>query len=110
MEVSRAAGGCDSASARATAMTAGPPPELLARAATPTQVQAYARAHLAGFLSEEVNPGAAGRDEHGAPLGAGAFRRPAELGLPGFLLPRQVGGAGGDRRTFGLLLEQLGYF
>ena len=75
----------------------------------PAAVHDWVRDHLAADLAGSVNPGAAGRDATGTPLPAAAFGRAAELGLFGFLLPRAHGGAGGDRRTFGLLLEQLGY-
>lgn len=77
---------------------------------TPDQVHEWVRAQLAPVLAESVNPGAAERDATGTPLPAEAFRAAADLGLFGFLLPREHGGSGGDRRTFGLLLEQLGYF
>jgi alkylation response protein AidB-like acyl-CoA dehydrogenase len=41
---------------------------------------------------------------------AAAFEQAAELGLLAFLLPPELGGTGGDRRTYGLLLEHAGYF
>jgi alkylation response protein AidB-like acyl-CoA dehydrogenase len=77
---------------------------------TPDQIHDWVRHHLAPFFAATVNPGAADRDASGSPLPAEAFRPAAELGLLGYLLPVAHGGAGGDRRTFGLLLEQIGYF
>lgn len=77
---------------------------------TPEQVHGWVQANLAPFLAESVNPGAVDRDANESPLLAAAFQRPADLGLLGFLLPREFGGSGDDRRVFGLLLEQIGYF
>jgi len=88
----------------------GDPREALGATATPEQVCGWVRANLADHLAGSVNPGAAGRDRDEQPLPAAAFQRAAELGLFGYLLPHELGGSGGDRRTFGLLLEQLGYF
>jgi alkylation response protein AidB-like acyl-CoA dehydrogenase len=70
---------------------------------------AWVRTHLGDFLSNVVNPGAAGRDRTGTPLPAGAFAPAARAGLLGHLVPESHGGGGGDRRAFGLILEQLGY-
>jgi alkylation response protein AidB-like acyl-CoA dehydrogenase len=67
------------------------------------------REHLGGFLSNVVNPGAAGRDLTATPLPAAAFTPAAKAGLLGHLVPESHGGSGGDRRAFGLILEQLGY-
>jgi butyryl-CoA dehydrogenase len=86
-------------------------PELpIGRAASPKSARAYVQAQLAPFLAEEINPGAAERDARDVPFSAAALQPAVDLGLLGFLLPREFGGAGGDRRTFGLLLEQIGYF
>jgi alkylation response protein AidB-like acyl-CoA dehydrogenase len=60
-------------------------------------------------LSDVVNPGAADRDAAGTPLTAAAFAPAAVAGLFGYLVPAAHGGAGGDRRTFGLILEHLGH-
>lgn len=79
-------------------------------AATPDQVHEWVRDNLAPFLRASVNPGAAERDATGTPLPADAFGPAAGLGLLGALVPVEHGGTGGDRRTFGMLLEQVGYF
>ncbi len=76
----------------------------------PDEVHDWVRDNLAAHFATAVNPGAADRDATGTPLPAEALRRAADLGLFGFLLPTSCGGAGGDRRTFGLLLEHVGYF
>lgn len=73
------------------------------------QIAEWVRAHLSGFLSDVVNPGAADRDATGTPLTATAFTPLAASGLLGYLVPAGHGGAGGDRRTFGLILEHLGH-
>jgi alkylation response protein AidB-like acyl-CoA dehydrogenase len=78
--------------------------------AAPDRVHGWVRDHLAAFFAGSVNPGAADRDATGTPLPVELFRPAADLDLFGYLLPASCGGAGGDRRTFGLLLEQIGYF
>jgi hypothetical protein len=82
---------------------------LLATSSSPDTVQQFVRENLAEYFSKVINPGAAERDLHGVPLDARAFRPAADLGLFAFLLPHELGGSG-DRRTFGLLLEQVGYY
>jgi alkylation response protein AidB-like acyl-CoA dehydrogenase len=77
-------------------------------AATPAEVGEYAAAELAGFLATEVNPGAPQREEDREVVPRAAFTAAARIGLLNYLLPRDVGGLGGSRRVFGLLLEQLG--
>lgn len=72
-------------------------------------VEGYARSELSGFFASRVNPGAAERDAQNTCLPADIFREAAQLGLLAYLLPKEVGGLGGNRRTFGLLLEQIGY-
>lgn len=84
--------------------------EQLQATATPEQVHAHVRSNLGPFLVEKVNPGAAERDEHATPLPAEVFRDPASRWMLRFLLPSELGGSGGDRRIFGLLLEYIGYF
>ncbi len=77
--------------------------------ATVADVEAYAAAELAGFFGTEVNPGATERDEACEVVPRAAFERAAELGLLNFMMPKEVGGVGGSRRVFGLLLEEVGY-
>jgi alkylation response protein AidB-like acyl-CoA dehydrogenase len=76
---------------------------------SPETVHRFVRENLAEHFLGVINPGAAERDSRGIPLDALAFQPAARLGLFAFLLPRELGGTG-DRRTFGLLLEQIGYF
>lgn len=84
--------------------------EVLGPTSTPDEVTGWVRDNMAAFLAQSVNPGAADRDRDEQPLPRTAFRRAADLGLLGYLLPRELGGSGGDRRTYGLILEQMGYF
>src|SRR5215213_1505198 len=88
-----------------------PEPALagLAADATPDQVSAYAESDLAGFLAAEVNPGAPQREEDREVVPRAAFTAATRAGLLNYLLPREVGGLGGSRRVFGLLLEQMGH-
>jgi alkylation response protein AidB-like acyl-CoA dehydrogenase len=82
---------------------------LLPNASSPEVVKHFVRTELAEYLSTVINPGAAERDARSLPFEASVFEPLARLGLFAFLLPRELGG-GGDRRTFGLILEQIGYF
>ncbi|GAB4510700.1 MAG: acyl-CoA dehydrogenase family protein [Haliangiales bacterium] len=66
--------------------------------------------HLGAFFDQEVNPGAAERDETRTVIPRSTFTRAAEIGLLNYLLPSDVGGLDGSRRLFGLLLEQVGYY
>jgi len=87
-------------------------PELpiarLAADATPDEVSAYAADELARFLDSEVNPGAPEREEDREVVPRAAFAAATRIGLLNYLLPTDVGGTGGSRRVFGLLLEQMG--
>jgi alkylation response protein AidB-like acyl-CoA dehydrogenase len=76
---------------------------------TVADVEAYAAAELSGFFATTVNPDAMERDEACEVVPREAFEQAAKLGLLNFLIPQEVGGIGGSRRVFGLLLEQIGY-
>src|SRR5262245_14015707 len=73
----------------------------LRAAASPESARAYVQSKLAPFFAESINPDAAERDTRDLPFSAAAFQPVVDLGLLGFLLPRELGGSGGDRRTFG---------
>lgn len=77
---------------------------------TVDEVEAYGAAELSGFFASEVNPNATERDEACEVVPRKAFERAAEIGLLNYLMPQEVGGIGGSRRVFGLLLEQIGYY
>src|SRR3954471_1865170 len=76
---------------------------------SPDAAQQLVRDRLSEHFTTVVNPGAPERDQRGVPLDAAMLRPLAELGLFGFLLPPALGGSG-DRRAFGLVLEQIGYY
>src|SRR6185295_15866181 len=76
---------------------------------SPELARRFVQRELAEHFTTVVNPGAPERDLRGAPLDALAFQPLAALGLFAFLLPRELGGLG-DRRAFGLVLEQIGYY
>ena len=89
---------------------ADPPPiAKLSDRSTPAEVETFATAELANFFATQLNPYAAQRDEACEVIPRAAFEHSADIGLLNYLLPREVGGIGGGRRTFGLLLEQVGY-
>ncbi|WP_266214302.1 acyl-CoA dehydrogenase family protein [Paraliomyxa miuraensis] len=74
---------------------------------TPVAIERWVTRHLADYLGRELDPGAVDRDRHARALPREVFSRCAELGLLAYLLPPPLG-LGGSRRTFGLLLEQIG--
>lgn len=78
--------------------------------ATFEEVQAYGAAELKEFFATTVNPEATERDETSEVVPRSAFEQAARMGLLNFVMPREVGGIGGSRRVFGLLLEQVGYY
>lgn len=77
--------------------------------ATVAEVESYAAGELRDFLATSVNPGATDRDEACEVVPRAAFEEAARIGLLNYLIPREMGGVGGSRRVFGLLLEQVGY-
>ncbi len=75
---------------------------------TPADVAAYVSAELVDYFAVHLDPYATERDEACAPIPHATFRHAAQLGLLNYVIPREVGGIGGSRRVFGLLLEQIG--
>lgn len=78
--------------------------------ASPAEVHRSVRAELADFFSTWINPHATSRDEDCEVIPRAAFEHAAKVGLLNYLIPREVGGMGGSRRTFGMLLEHIAYF
>lgn len=64
---------------------------------------------FAGFVREEVNPGAVERDAKGIGIPRALLRKSAELGLLNYSMPRALGGGGADLFRWGVVLEELGY-
>ncbi|HYH97662.1 acyl-CoA dehydrogenase family protein [Hyalangium sp.] len=77
---------------------------------TPEEVRRYVASELEAFFATQINPEATERDEACEAVPRGAFEHAAQVGLLNYLMPKDVGGMGGSRRTFGLLLEHIGYF
>lgn len=77
--------------------------------ATLEEVEEYGETVLKEFFANTVNAGATDRDEACEVVPRSAFEEAARLGLLNFVMPPEVGGIGGSRRVFGLLLEQIGY-
>lgn len=67
------------------------------------------RERFAGFVREEVNPGAIERDVEGIGIPRTVLRKSAELGLLNYSIPRALGGGGADLFRWGVVLEELGY-
>lgn len=74
------------------------------------EVSEYAAKILAPFFKKKVNPGAAERDENQVVVPRKIFEHAARLGILNYLIPREVGGGGGSRRIFGMILEEIGYY
>jgi alkylation response protein AidB-like acyl-CoA dehydrogenase len=64
---------------------------------------------LAPWLEQRVSPGAAERDRTGTPFSRELLREAGELGLLGFTVPREVGGAGRSWREWGWFLHEIAY-
>lgn len=77
---------------------------------SPAEVRRAVASELADFFATQINPHATDRDEACEVIPRAAFEQAADVGLLSYIIPRDVGGVGGSRRTFGLLLEQIGYF
>ncbi len=67
------------------------------------------RETLGDWLERRVDPGASKRDRTGTPFSTSLLREAAALGLFGFTVPREVGGAGRPWREWGLFLHEIAY-
>jgi acyl-CoA dehydrogenase len=67
------------------------------------------RETLGPWLNKRVNPGAVERDRTGTPFSRQLLREAGELGLFGFTVPREVGGAGRSWREWGWYLHEIAY-
>jgi alkylation response protein AidB-like acyl-CoA dehydrogenase len=63
-----------------------------------------------GGLLAEINSSVVGRDDAGLPPPADLMAATGSTGLQALSLPRQVGGEGVDALTWGMVLEQVGYY
>jgi alkylation response protein AidB-like acyl-CoA dehydrogenase len=75
----------------------------------PDEIVNEVRTALGSFIEQRVNPGAADRDRTGTPFSRDLLREAGGLGLFGFTVPREVGGAGRSWREWGLYLHEIGY-
>ena len=64
---------------------------------------------LGPWLRKRVNPGAVERDRTGTAFSRQLLREAGELGLFGFTVPREVGGAGRSWREWGWYLHEIAY-
>lgn len=71
-----------------------------------TEQQEAVRQTVREFARKEVAPGAAERDATGT-FDYALFRRVAEVGVTGLLMPEEAGGAGADVLTYCLALEEI---
>jgi len=85
---------------------AAAPGIVLPPAGTPAE-GGWTRAGFRDFVEREIVP-FAGEWDRAARTPPEAIRRVAEAGFLGAVLPREVGGAGMDTATFGILNEELG--
>ncbi|MCG8417665.1 MAG: acyl-CoA/acyl-ACP dehydrogenase [Proteobacteria bacterium] len=77
---------------------------------SPEHVRRVVEELMLDFFERDVNPNSMQRDEECVCLSPRVFEQAARIGLVNFLLPAEVGGLDGSRRTFGLLLEQISYY
>jgi alkylation response protein AidB-like acyl-CoA dehydrogenase len=77
---------------------------------SPAEVRRCVGTELSEFFATRINPYATDRDDACEAIPRAEFEHAAEVGLLNYLIPKEVGGMGGSRRTFGLLLEQISYF
>ncbi len=71
-----------------------------------TEQQEAMRRTVREFVRKEVAPGAAERDATGK-FDYALFKRVAEIGVTGLLMPEEVGGSGADVLTYCLALEEI---
>ena len=89
-------------------MVPGPPSRLLGSLA-PESIVHEVRRTLVPWLDARVSPGATERDRTGTPFARELLREAGELGLLGFTVPREVGGAGRSWREWGWFLHEIAY-
>jgi acyl-CoA dehydrogenase len=75
----------------------------------PDAIVAEVRETLGHWLTERVNPGAAKRDRSGTAFDRELLREAGELGLFGFTVPREAGGAGRTWREWCWFLHEIAY-
>ncbi|MFI9327152.1 acyl-CoA dehydrogenase family protein [Kitasatospora sp. NPDC052868] len=71
------------------------------------QVRREARRRFGGLVLDVANPGTHFRNRENRPIDRRVFQRAGELGLFGFSLPVEAGGAGRDKLAWGVVVEEL---
>ncbi|MFF2045017.1 acyl-CoA dehydrogenase family protein [Kitasatospora sp. NPDC058170] len=70
-------------------------------------VRREARRRFGGLVLDTANPGTHFRNRENRPIDRRVFRQAGELGLFGFSLPVEAGGAGRDKLAWGVVVEEL---
>lgn len=74
-----------------------------------TDIRSMVEQRFGVFIRNKINPGALERDAAGKSIPAELFKEACALGMTGFGLPQEIGGAGRDVLAWGRLLEEVGY-
>ena len=75
----------------------------------PQEIVEEVRRRFGAFIHERIDPGARARDRAGIPIGRDLLGEAGDLGLFGFTVPVEVGGADRTWREWGLVLHEIGY-
>jgi alkylation response protein AidB-like acyl-CoA dehydrogenase len=71
------------------------------------EIRREARSRFGGFVLDRANPGSRFRNRACQPLDPGLFAEASDLGLLGFALPTEIGGAGRDRFAWGVVIAEV---
>src|SRR5262245_58909720 len=82
--------------------------EMLASLA-PRAIVDEVRDRFGAFIRNEIDPGAGERDRTGTPISRDLLSEAGRLGLLGFTVPREAGGAGRSWLEWGCVLHEIGY-
>jgi alkylation response protein AidB-like acyl-CoA dehydrogenase len=75
----------------------------------PREIVAEVGDRFGAFIRDEIDPGAGERDRTGTPISRELLREAGRLGLLGFTVPKDAGGAGRSWREWGWVLHEIGY-
>lgn len=71
------------------------------------RIRREARRRFGGLIREDVNPGSHVREREGRLIDNSVIERAGDVGLIGFSLPVEVGGAGRSKFAWGAVVEEL---
>src|SRR5215831_14924358 len=74
----------------------------------PREIVAEVGDRFGAFIRDGIDPGAGERDRTGTPISRELLREAGRLGLLGFTVPKDAGGAGRSWREWGWVLHEIG--